>query len=398
MALTILGTTLGERHWDLAGFSIKEGGLGLRRPTQHADAAYIASFQGNADHAKAIDPCFDPQDASGHSGLATSVSNFNAIIPESEAISAHDPPQKQRQLSGQLDAAMRRRLLAENSRDRFFCAHIALVSAEGAGAWLTALPEDECRSWEGDGELFRVALKRRCRLPVQDGDVPCPCCGGIMDTFGDHALVCPCRGDRTVRHNALRDLTVAEAVCARSSPEKEKQGLLPGRPLDDGAPSRQQQEDGQRRPADVYLPRGVGGAKRAPAALDWAITSGLRADKVHQIAEGTSDILAEYADFKRTYKDTESKCQRQGLQFVPLIIEAHGGGWGGPLRQVAGFLAAQQKTAGEWCREGTGARMAQRISTTLQRENARAILRRLSATALSPVEADLDIAHAEMED
>ena len=235
-------------------------------------------------------------------------------------------------------------------------------------------------------------------MSVQDEDIPCPCCGGIIDSYGDHALACPCRGDRTVRHNALRDLTCTEAVFARGSPEKEKQGLFPGRPLDDGAPSQQQQEDRQRRPADVYLPRGVGGTKRAPAALDWAITSGLRADKVQQVVEGSTDILAEYADFKRSFKDTESKCQQQGIQFIPLIVEAHGGGWGGPLRQAMGYLAAQQKAAGEWCREGTATRMAQRISTTLQRENARAIFRRLSATLPSPAEADLEVAYADVED
>lgn len=91
-------------------------------------------------------------------------------------------------------------------------------------------------------------------------------------------------------------------------------------------------------------------------------------------------MLAEYADYKRTYKDTQTKCQEQGIEFVPLVIEAHGGGWGAQLRQAVGFLAIQQKAAGEWCREGAPVRIAQRISTSLQRENARAVLRRLSAT------------------
>ena len=87
------------------------------------------------------------------------------------------------------------------------------------------------------------------------------------------------------------------------------------------------------------------------------------------------------------YKETQTKCQQQGIRFVPLVIEAHGGGWGGPLRQTMGFLASQQKTAGEWCREGTPIIMAQRISTTLQRANARAILRRLG---VKPTAADGD--------
>ena len=34
-----------------------------------------------------------------------------------------------------------------------------------------------------------------------DGAGACPCCGAPMDRYGDHALRCPCGGDRTVRHN-----------------------------------------------------------------------------------------------------------------------------------------------------------------------------------------------------
>ena len=196
-----------------------------------------------------------------------------------------------------------------------------------------------------------------------------------------------------MRHNALRDLLCTEADCARCSPEREKAGLLPGRPVDDGAPATDPEvhEDRRRRPADVYLPRGTGGVRRQPAALDWAVTSGLRADRVEQVASGSADILAEYADFKDSFKDTKEKCQAQGIDFVPLVIEAHGGGWGAPLRSVACFLAAQQKATGEWCRESTALRTAQRISTALQRANARAILRRLGSCRPEPlaVEAEL---------
>ena len=208
-----------------------------------------------------------------------------------------------------------------------------------------------------------------------------------MDSFGDHALTCPCRGERTVRHNMLRDLLCMEASCARCSPEREKGGLLPGRPLDDGAPSAdgESQDDRRHRPADVYLPRGVGGARRQPAALDWAVTSCLRADQVEHVVSGSADILASYADFKNGYKDTRLKCDEQGIHFLPLVIEAHGGGWGASLCQVVSFLASQQKAAGDWCRETPAVRMAQRISTTLQRANARAILRRLGdPSPLSP--------------
>ena len=55
-----------------------------------------------------------------------------------------------------------------------------------------------------------------------------------MDSFGDHALTCPCSGDRTVRHNRIRDGFYQDAKQGNMAPEREKQGLLPGRPLEDG--------------------------------------------------------------------------------------------------------------------------------------------------------------------
>ena len=363
-----------------------------RDPSQHACPAYIASFQDSAELAKCLDPHFDPLDAQGHSQLAAAFDDINQTLPPTCMVMAQGPRLRQKQLSSLVDAAARAKLLANNSRDRYFCAHVALVSAEGAGAWLTALPEDEQRSWSGDEELFRIALRRRCRVVLQTRDCPCPSCGGIMDSYGDHALVCQCRGDRTVRHNQLRDLMCVEAAAAKCCPEREKAGLLPGRPVEDGAIVQDTglQGDRLRRPADVYLPRGCGGSRRQPAALDWAVTSGLRADKVDHVAAGTADILAEYASYKETYKDTRAKCEEQNIDFLPLIIEAHDGGWGQHLRQTVAFLAAQQKTSGEWCREGPATRMAQRISTALQRANARAILRRCCPPPEDPVPMDLE--------
>ena len=60
-------------------------------------------------------------------------------------------------------------------------------------------------------------------------------------------------------------------------------------------------------------------------------------------------------------------------------------------------MAKQQTLAGEFCREGTARRLAQRISTSLHRENARATLRRLwqSGSAAPPV---FDLAAADSDE
>ena len=75
---------------------------------------------------------------------------------------------------------------------------------------------------------------------------------------------------------------------------------------------------------------------------------------------------------------TKSQCQQSGLTFIPMIMEASGGGWGRQARQVWSELAKKHATAtGElgsdrdsyFC-------LLQRLSIILHRENARAILRR----------------------
>ena len=151
-----------------------------------------------------------------------------------------------------IDRALHQKVLRENSQDRFFCAHVALSGLPGAGAFLTAPPVDDGR--EIDASLFKISLKRRLRAPVFDAEHHCPLCGEVVDRFGDHALVCGCGGDRTVRHNAIRNICYQAGVEAGLRPEREKANLLRGPSPDaDGLPSNAAGNGsrGGRRPADV---------------------------------------------------------------------------------------------------------------------------------------------------
>ena len=60
-----------------------------------------------------------------------------------------------------------------------------------------------------------------------------------------------------------------------------------------------------------------------------------------------------------------------------MVIESHGGGWSRAARQVIDAVA--KHVTASWNREEEAASLsiAQRLSTTLHRENARAVLRRL---------------------
>ena len=61
---------------------------------------------------------------------------------------------------------------------------------------------------------------------------------------------------------------------------------------------------------------------------------------------------------------------------MPLILEAHGGGWSTKLRSVVDWIAKTQSTIGRESSSSIALRIAQRISCSFQREKARAMLRR----------------------
>ena len=98
----------------------------------------------------------------------------------------------------------------------------------------------------------------------------------------------------------------------------------------------QRDQNANRRPADVYLPKWRSGA---PAALDLAVTSGQRRDIVNRSAEDGSIATELYEDTKRLYLSTEAKCQEEGITFIPMVYEADGEGWGPAAREVLSILA-----------------------------------------------------------
>ena len=115
-------------------------------------------------------------------------------------------------------------------------AHLSLVQAPGAGAWLQARPCKATGTALPHG-LCQVAIQRRIRVPLAEAEYFCPACGEVMDVFGDHALACACRGDRTKRHNVQRNQAFFDVHAAGfPGAELERPGLLPPRERGDGPP------------------------------------------------------------------------------------------------------------------------------------------------------------------
>ena len=152
------------------------------------------------------------------------------------------------------------------SNNIHYLAHLNLITASGAGFWLHAVPSTALLT-PVDSLLYRTMIQRRLRVPLFEDNTHCPFCDDIIDKFGDHCLTCACGGDRTKRHNFLRNEVFFFSNSAGLNPELECPGLLPPRPLGGASQENGSERNiGNRRLADIYLPRWCRGT---PAALNY---------------------------------------------------------------------------------------------------------------------------------
>ena len=374
----MISTRIDDDGWTQAQLGIKAGGLGLRGAHDHAAAAFLSSTMACRDLCTAIDQNFDYSDAANDLRLAETRATFSAQVLPDAVLDLEGSNRSQKSLSRLVDARIEQNLI--NAGNLAYKAHLGLQSLPGAGAWLIAPPSEEILKL--DPALCKIALQRRLRQQVQSADTFCPMCGSTMDSFGDHAVTCSCKGDRTVRHNAVRNVTHICAQEANMCPEREKANLLPARPPDDVwdvEASNGLSDRRRRRPADIYLPRGITGS---PMALDFAATSGMQSRLLRQSADDSSSAIVAYEQRKRDFipegetESTETLCNRQGFCFNPMVLDAHGGGMGKDFRSVVDAIGKQAAAVSGLRSDFHSLLIAQRISMTLHRENARAILRR----------------------
>ena len=179
-------------------------------------------------------------------------------------------------------------------------------------------------------------------MPLLSTPSHCAACGMALDIWADHALVCACKGDRTIRHNALRNCAFRFARSSGLDPQREKPGLLPPRPDAEGI--KEKAHSSGRRPADIWLPQWC---DAGPAAWDFAVTSGMRNTDLHRSAIDHTGVIVDYEAYKRNYLSTASLCEQQGLQFLPMVVEGHGGTWGSTARKRSKLSAESMRATTE---------------------------------------------------
>ena len=184
-------------------------------------------------------------------------------------------------------------------------ARLQSLSLPHSGAWLAAPPVPALGLHMCPSE-FQISVKYRLGIAVYEDERKCPYCrSGTLDIFGDHAVICPGRGDAISRHDRIRDRFASACSAANLSPVIEKRNLIAG----NGS-----------RPGDIFLPSWKSGR---PAALDVTVTSPLQPNIINHAAE-KSGYAIEAAE-ERKYAQHENDCSEQGILFVPLAVESLGG-------------------------------------------------------------------------
>ena len=123
------------------------------------------------------------------------------------------------------------------------------------------------------------------------------------------------------------------------SPACYPRGRFSAQPQSTAAPSARISQTAARQMSTSPGPRWRSGP---PAALDFAVTSGLRLDALADAVHDRDKILTKYEDFKCSYKDTKTLCNSQGISFIPMVMEAVGGGWGKEARRLWSELAKKR--------------------------------------------------------
>ena len=100
--------------------------------------------------------------------------------------------------------------------------------------------------------------------------------------------------------------------------------------------------------------------------MGFACTSGLRADSLRRAATDPESILSDYEDFKRSFKApgesvaTGDLCAQAGLAFIPMVVEAHSGGWAKAARHILHAIASQSSASCNGVAEVESLSIAQR--------------------------------------
>ena len=182
-----------DEAWRRACRKVAFGGLGLRRASEFADAAFISSLGACAELASSIDAAFRASDNISSDHLTNAMLRLNTKLPaDAQLEPSLDQVPTQKDLTAKVERKSPDTDLLNPDLSTSTKAHLQLVSMPNSGAWLNGYPDRAAKTSMGPS-LFRIAVKRRLRMQILQEPSHCPSCGAGMEMYADHALVCMCK-------------------------------------------------------------------------------------------------------------------------------------------------------------------------------------------------------------
>ena len=287
----ITNSRLSDLQWTQATLPVKEGGLGLRRASQLALPAFLASAAGTAELQSFI--------------LGNGVQDTTFVEASSNWSQFHGlqaPPAASSHLQGVWDAPNiakdKATILAAATSDHDKARLLAVTGRRGS-EWLHALPITSC-GLRLDDEAVRVAIGLRLGLELCQAHL-CPC-GSQVDCLGTHGLSCRQSAGRATWHQQLNDLIYRAVRRADVPAVKEPAGLS--------------RSDGKRPDGLTLVPWQAG------RSLTWDVTVvDTLASSYSAISTTSSGAVAEAAANRKTAKYTSVANTHI---FVPIAVETLG--------------------------------------------------------------------------
>ena len=301
----LIGTKLEKKWWRVARLPPKFGGMAMRSGTSSLGAQYAVSVtKCSPEISKMVGEIYKAEKIIARDAkhwldktLGKDV-DVEALVTELQ--------HRNKDKSFRLSLAQRCELAEQKRVHSLMSADEKLHVEEHKGsdhAWVRTLPLQHC-GFVLAPKIWVSAARRRLRVDIAPRPSKCRYCwGGTCDTKGDHAVICGGKGDRNLRHNAIRDLIAKTARDAGFRIMLEHGGDL----------------GDQRRPGDVAIERFESGKT---CLIDVAVINPTGESHVKKLREdGAGAAATAYEKIKRAkYEDLdESK-----FIFVPFILETSG--------------------------------------------------------------------------
>ena len=252
-------------------------------------------------------------------------------------------------------------------------ARLASLSLPHSGDYLNVVPSPALGLHLRTAEFSSVVKYRLgCYIYPTAEKCPVSTCHQLSDRMGDHAISCGSQGERTARHNHLRDILYHTAVSASLGPTKEGRFLVPGT---------------DSRPADVLIPHWTGGKD---SALDVTVINPLQSATVTQAAITPGHALNTAYD--RKMRKAGAACKAAGIEFLPLPAETLGGWHNNAVQQIKklGSALARQQGKTEQEEAETIHHLFQRLSVSLMKGNASLLINRYQTFPTAQIDGNME--------